>query len=87
MKLTEYLKACFGFCSVTPAQISDATGQSRQNFSNKLKRNDMRLSELIQIADVLDCDLEIAFVKKQEKEPLMGVRALIEMPLKEEKNE
>ena len=32
--------------NVTLGEIAEVTGQTRQNFSNKLKRNDFRESEL-----------------------------------------
>ena len=49
--------------NVTLGEIAEVTGQTRQNFSNKLKRNDFRESELSAIADFLGCELKISFVE------------------------
>lgn len=48
--------------------IAAATGQTRQNFSNKLKRGDFKESELSAIAGSLGYSLEIKFVKKETGE-------------------
>lgn len=48
--------------------IAAATGQTRQNFSNKLKRGDFKESELSAIAGALGYTLDIKFVKKETGE-------------------
>jgi hypothetical protein len=48
--------------------VAEGTGQTRQNFSNKIKRNDFKESELSAIADFLGCNLKIAFIDKETKE-------------------
>lgn len=50
--------------------IADSTEQTRQNFSNKIKRGDFKESELRRIADVLGCDLKVAFVDRETGEEL-----------------
>jgi hypothetical protein len=48
--------------------VAEGTGQTRQNFSNKIKRNDFKESELSAIADFLGCDLKIVFIDKETQE-------------------
>ena len=52
--------------NVTLGEIAEVTGQTRQNFSNKLKRNDFRESELSAIAD----ELKISFVDRESGEEI-----------------
>jgi hypothetical protein len=54
--------------SMILGSIADQTGQTRQNFSNKIKRGDFKESELRQIAEVLGCDLKIVFVDRETGE-------------------
>ena len=56
--------------SMILGSIADQTGQTRQNFSNKLKRNDFRESELSAIADFLGCELKISFVDRESGEEI-----------------
>ena len=54
--------------NITLGAIAEGTEQTRQNFSNKLKRNDFKESELSQIAEFLNCELKITFVDKESCE-------------------
>ena len=56
--------------NVTLGEIAEVTGQTRQNFSNKLKRNDFRESELSAIADFRGCELKISFVDRESGEEI-----------------
>lgn len=40
-------------------KIADRLGCTRQNLNTKLKRGNMRIDEIEQIANLLDCDLII----------------------------
>lgn len=53
---------------LTLLKIAEMTNQTNQNLANKLKRNDMRESELKTFANMLDCDLKITFIDRQTKE-------------------
>ncbi len=35
-----------------------------QNLSNKMKRNDLRVSEIVAIAEALECDVKITFTRR-----------------------
>ncbi len=48
--------------------VAEETGQTRQNFSNKLKRGDFKESELRAIAKAVGCELIISFVDKETRE-------------------
>ena len=41
--------------------LADLTGQSRQNLSNKMKRDNFTIAELNKIAAALDCYVSISF--------------------------
>lgn len=43
------------------SDLAELLGQSKQNFHNKVRRNDFRESELIEIANALGVDMEIRF--------------------------
>ena len=51
--------------SMTMGDIAERTNQTRQNFSNKMTRCDFKESELEKIAEVLGCELKVAFVDKE----------------------
>lgn len=42
-------------------------GKSKQNMANKMKRDNFSMKELIEIAEALDCDLEVVFTAKGTK--------------------
>lgn len=54
----------------TLGDIADALNQSRQNFSNKMSRDNFSVKELEQIASALDCELRVEFVSKSSGEIL-----------------
>lgn len=54
--------------NVTLGEIAEQTGQTRQNFSNKMKRGDFRESELSAIAEILGCELKVSFVDRESGE-------------------
>ena len=47
---------------LTIGALADMLGQSRQNFSNKLSRDNFSIAELKAIANVLDLEFESKFV-------------------------
>ena len=47
---------------ITIGALADMLGQSRQNFSNKLSRDNFNVSELREIAKVLEIKYESSFV-------------------------
>ena len=55
---------------VTLGSVAEGTEQTRQNFSNKMKRNDFKESELSQIAAFLGCELKVAFIDRETGEEI-----------------
>ena len=47
---------------VTVAEVARRIGQSPQNLNGKLKRRTLRIEEIEQIAEVLNCKFERAFI-------------------------
>ncbi len=57
----EKLKIILKRRNMTLAQLAEATGQSRQNLSNKFNRDNFTEKEVKQIAEVLNCTFEASF--------------------------
>lgn len=55
---------------VTLGAIAESMGQTRQNFSNKLKRGDFKESELRAIAEALGYELKISLINKETGEEI-----------------
>ena len=49
---------------LTQSQLSDMLNTSQSNFENKMKRNNFRVSEMLEIEELLNYDLKIEFIKK-----------------------
>ena len=47
--------------NMTLGDLADAMGQSRQNLSNKMRRNNFQESDIRAIAEALGCTVEIIF--------------------------
>lgn len=63
MKIRELLKEK----NMTIKELSSRIGRTNQNMANKLKRDNFSMNELIEIADALDCDLNVNFIKNETK--------------------
>ena len=50
--------------------IADMTEQSRQNLSNKMKRDNFTIAEIIRIAAALDCSVSICFTDTKTGEQI-----------------
>lgn len=47
--------------NISDAELARRLGTTPQNLNNKMKRNNFKVSELEEIANALDCELEITF--------------------------
>lgn len=65
MKTSEKIRFLIRRRNLTLGDVAEGTNQTRQNFSNKMARNNFKESELSEIAGFLGCDLKIVFVDKQ----------------------
>lgn len=63
MQLTdsEKIKFLVDRRGLTLTEIAKQTNQSRQNLSNKLKRDNFSKDELKKIAEILDCEYKTCF--------------------------
>jgi Helix-turn-helix. len=46
-------------------ELADKTNQSRQNLSNKFSRDNLTETDIKEIADVLNCDIDIQFIDRE----------------------
>ncbi len=56
--------------NMSGTDLAKKIGTSPQNISNKFKRNNFTMKDLQEIADALDCDLQIRFVDRATGEVL-----------------
>ena len=49
---------------LTQSQLADMLNTSQSNFANKMKRNNFRVCEMLEIAELLNYELKIEFIKK-----------------------
>lgn len=72
MRLTmgEKIKIIAKRRNMTISQLAEKTNQSRQNFSNKLSRDNFTEKELYGIAEALDCTFEANFLMNDTGEKI-----------------
>lgn len=71
MNIKEYIKLCCVKRNISNAELARLTEQTPQNFNQKMQRNSFYTSELEKIADSLNADLEIRFIDKDTKQPII----------------
>ena len=62
LSASEKIKIILNRRKMTLTQLAEKTGQSRQNISNKISRDNFTKKELHLIAEALDCSVEIRFI-------------------------
>ncbi len=70
LTMGEKIKIMLGRRNMTLAQLAEKTGQSRQNMSNKMSRDNFSEKELREIAKALDCTFDARFIMNDTKEAL-----------------
>jgi len=65
MNIKEYIKLCCVKRNISNAELARLTGQTPQNFNQKMQRNSFQSSELEKIANSLNADLEIKFIDRE----------------------
>ena len=68
MTMSEKIKVVLKRRGMTMGELAEKTGQTRQNLSNKMTRDNFPEKELRQIAEALDCELESYLVMKDTGE-------------------
>lgn len=61
LTMGEKIKVILNRRKMTIAQLAEKTGQSRQNMSNKMSRDNFTEKELYEIAEALDCSFYATF--------------------------
>jgi len=62
LTMGEKIKIILGRRDMTLAQLAEITGQSRQNMSNKMSRDNFSEKELQEIAKALNCEFKAEFI-------------------------
>ena len=68
LTMSEKIKVVLKRREMTMGELAEKTGQTRQNLSNKMTRDNFPEKELRQIAEALDCELESYLVMKDTGE-------------------
>ena len=66
----EKVKIILGRRNMTIADLADMTGQSRQNMSNKINRDNFQEQDIKKMASALNCDVEVKFSFKDTGEQI-----------------
>ncbi len=61
LSMGEKIKVILGRRGITLGELAEKTGQSRQNLSNKMGRDNFSEKELYEIAKALDCTYHAGF--------------------------
>ena len=69
-EVTKYIKNCLKIRFISSVELARRLGITKQNLWNRYKRNDMRISDLERIANVLECKLQIDFIDVYSGRPL-----------------
>ena len=71
MAMTEKIRIMLVKCgNISESELARRMGVSPQNLHNKMKRDNFTETDLQEIANALECDLKIEFVKKETGEVL-----------------
>lgn len=61
LSMGEKIKVVLGRRNMTLGDLAEKTGQTRQNLSNKISRDNFTEKELRKIADALGCTYQASF--------------------------
>ena len=70
LTMGEKIKIILGRKNMTLTELAEAIGQSRQNLSNKMSRDNFSEKELHEIASALNCYFEASFTMKDTGEKI-----------------
>ena len=68
LTMGEKIKILLGRRNMNLTQMAEQIGQSRQNLSNKMSRDNFAEREIVQIADALNCDFTTSFTMRDSGE-------------------
>ena len=64
LSTSEKIKVILNRRGMTMGELAEKTGQTRQNLSNKMSRDNFPEKELKAIAEALECDLETTLIMR-----------------------
>lgn len=70
MDLQEYIKIALIKKKLNERQLAIIMNESPQNINRKLK-SDMKISFLTSVANAMNCDVDITFIDRESKKPLL----------------
>ena len=70
MAMTEKIRIGLIKRNMSVSQLAEKLGCSSQNLSAKFRRDNFYEKDLLEIAEALDCTLELSFVDKNTGKPL-----------------
>ena len=70
MDIQEYIKMVLVKKKMNERQLAAMMEESPQNINRKIK-SDMKISFVESVANTLDCDIDIRFIDRQSKEPII----------------
>lgn len=70
LTMGEKIKIILKRRNMTLTQLADKLNQSRQNISNKMKRDNFTEKELVEIASALDCTYSAEFIMNDSGEKI-----------------
>lgn len=68
--LGEKIRIILGRRNMTISQLAEKTGQTRQNMSNKMARDNFSEKDLLSIAEALNCTFDAHFIMNDTKESI-----------------
>lgn len=66
----EKIRIILGRRNMTIAQLAEKTGQTRQNMSNKMTRDNFSEKDLLTIAEALNCTFDAHFIMNDTNESI-----------------
>lgn len=70
IKTSEKIRILLGRKNSSVTELALKIEQSRQNITNKLSRNNLSETDMREMANALNCDVEIKFIDRDTKEEL-----------------
>ncbi len=70
LTMGEKIKIILNRKNMTLTQLAEKLGQSRQNMSNKMSRDNFTEKELVEIAKALDCTYQASFIMNDSGEEI-----------------
>lgn len=69
-KLKENLRLLLIKRNISKSELGRQLGISRQTMTTKLSKDNYNLKELIELSNILNCDIEVSFILKDTGERL-----------------